>query len=182
MPTYVAFLRAVNLGRTRKVPMAQARAWLTEAGMREVESYIQSGNLRFTTSMRSRERVEQTVERVLAEACGFDVPTIAVTPAELREVYDGASQLPAPVWPDPRRYVTFLKEQPGPDVAAEVEGWTRDGLRVDLIGRAVHWWIDRMDRASAMSNAELEKLLGPATTRDFKVVTTLAERWGDRRS
>ncbi|MGH3370169.1 MAG: DUF1697 domain-containing protein, partial [Nocardioidaceae bacterium] len=58
MATFIAFLRAVNLGRTRKVPMAQARDWLGSAGLADVETYIQTGNVRFTTSLRSRSKAE----------------------------------------------------------------------------------------------------------------------------
>ncbi|HSE55446.1 MAG TPA: DUF1697 domain-containing protein, partial [Nocardioidaceae bacterium] len=79
MATFIAFLRAVNLGRTRKLPMAQAKEWLTEAGFDEVETYIQTGNVRMGTSMRSRARVERLVEQVLEDRCGFDVPAVVLT-------------------------------------------------------------------------------------------------------
>jgi uncharacterized protein (DUF1697 family) len=176
--TYIAFLRAVNLGRTRKVPMAEARSWLAEAGLGDVETYIQTGNLRFTTSLRSRARVERLVEKVLADACGFDVPTMAFTPQELRGVYDQALGLAAPSGPEVRRYVTFLKEEPDAGAAAPVDAWAHDGEAARVLGRAVHWWIDKPNQAARLSNARLEKLLGLGTTRDLKVVTTLTERWG----
>lgn len=178
MTTFIAFLRAVNLGRTRKVPMAEARVWLAEAGLGDVETYIQTGNLRFTTSLRSRAKVESLVEQVLADACGFDVPTMALTPVELREVHAHALTLPAPGGPEVRRYVTFLKAEPDPVAAAPVSAWAEEGEAAHVHGRAVHWWIDRPSQAARLSNARLEKLVGVGTTRDLKVVTTLAERWG----
>jgi uncharacterized protein (DUF1697 family) len=175
--TFIAFLRAINLGRTRKVPMADLRSWLPEAGMADVETYIQTGNIRFTTTLRSRVRAETEVERLLAERCGFDVPTIAMTPAELSEVYDAAATL-EPLPPDARRYVTFLKAEPSPELAAELDGWEAAGERARVVGRAVHWTVPGPLQAARMSNARVEKLLGVATTRDLKVVRTLAERWG----
>lgn len=45
MKTYVALLRAVNVGGTGKMPMADLRALAEAAGLREVRTYIQSGNL-----------------------------------------------------------------------------------------------------------------------------------------
>jgi uncharacterized protein (DUF1697 family) len=176
--TFIAFLRAVNLGRTRKVPMAEARGWLAEAGFADVETYIQTGNVRLTTPLRSRTKVERLVEEVLAAACGFDVPTMAFTPAELRAVHAHALTLPAPNGPEVRRYVTFLKEEPDLVAAAPVDGWVEEGEAAHVRGRAVHWWIDRPSQAARLSNARLEKLVGVGTTRDLKVVTTLAERWG----
>jgi uncharacterized protein (DUF1697 family) len=175
--TFIAFLRAINLGRNRKVPMADLRSWLAGAGMADVETYIQTGNVRFTTTLRSHVKAETAMEQLLAERCGFDVPTIALTPAELTKVYDAADAL-EPVVPDVRRYVTFLKSEPPPEVAAELDAWDAAGERAKVVGRAVHWTVPGPLQAARMSNARVEKLLGVATTRDLKVVRTLAERWG----
>jgi uncharacterized protein (DUF1697 family) len=178
MPDYVAFLRAVNLGKHRKLPMADARAWLADAGLTGVETYIQTGNLRFGSSLRARHRVERLVEEVLQERCGFVVPTMVLTPVELREVYDAARALEVPADDDLRRYVTFLKRDPAPGAADELVAWPEPGEGARLVGRAVHWWLARPMQQSRLGNERIERLLGPATTRDLKVVTTLAERWG----
>jgi uncharacterized protein (DUF1697 family) len=122
--TYIAFLRAINLGRNRKVPMADARVWLAEAGLGDVETYIQTGNVRFTTTLRSRSKVERVVEEVLEERCGFDVPTIAFTPVELRAVHAEALSLAPPIDDVARQYVTFLKDEPTPEAAAPIDGGT----------------------------------------------------------
>jgi uncharacterized protein (DUF1697 family) len=177
VPTFIAFLRAINLGKTRKVPMADLRTWLTEAGMADVETYIQTGNVRLTTTLRSRTKVEAQVERVLAERCGFAVPTIVLSPTELSEVYDAAAAV-EPSVPGARRYVTFLKQQPPPDLAAEIDGWDDAGERAKVVGRAVHWTVPGPTQTARLSNTRIEKRLGIATTRDLKVVRTLAERWG----
>src|SRR3712207_758590 len=87
MPTYVAFLRAINLGATRKFPMARVRSCLEDAGFGDVATHIQTGNVRVTTPLRSRSRVEAELERVFAAAAGFDVPTIVMAPAELAALY-----------------------------------------------------------------------------------------------
>ncbi|HEV2798078.1 MAG TPA: DUF1697 domain-containing protein, partial [Nocardioides sp.] len=44
MPTYVAFLRAINLGRTRKFPKDAIKAATEAAGGSDVETYINTGN------------------------------------------------------------------------------------------------------------------------------------------
>ncbi|HSJ21172.1 MAG TPA: DUF1697 domain-containing protein [Nocardioidaceae bacterium] len=178
MPDFVAFLRAVNLGRTRKVPMAEARERLGEAGLADVETYLQTGNVRFATTLRSRTRVERLVEEVLGEWCGFDVPTMVLTPAELRHVYVDALTVATPVEKVARRYVTFLKEEPTAEAAAPIDAWAHDGEAARVVGRAVHWWLSTPTRQARLSNARIEQALGTGTTRDLKVVTTLAERWG----
>ena len=177
MPSYVVLLRAINVGK-RMYKMADLRLCLEVSGLEDVETYIQTGNVRFTTPMRSRDKVAQHVEAALAAGCGFDVPAIVLTPAELRGVYDDATSLPSPLPGEPRRYVTFLKEAPDPEAAAMLDAWDVDGERVTVKGRAVHWWLTKSSHAARISNARIEKAVGVGTTRDLKVVRTLAERWG----
>jgi uncharacterized protein (DUF1697 family) len=178
MPTYVALLRALNVGG-RYYKMADLRRHLTDSGLEEVETYIQTGNVRFRSPLRSRAKVQQQVEAALRGGCGFDVPAIVLTPAELTRVYADALDLAAPLSGDGvRQYVTFLQDEPPAEAARAVDAWDFDGERAQVSGRAVHVWLSRSTHQSKISNARLERTLGVGTTRDLKVVKTLAERWG----
>ncbi len=178
MATFIAFLRAVNLGRTRKVPMADARVWLGAAGLGDVETYIQTGNVRFTTSLRSRSKVERVVEEVLEERCGFDVPAMVFTPAELRQVYDDALALPLRWTARCVATSPSSRRSPASTWPPRSTGGTTTGRPPgSSAGRCTGGWPSRA-RPRGLSNARIEKVLGPGTTRDLKVVTTLAERWG----
>lgn len=180
MPTYIALLRAINVGG-RVYKMADLRAHLSASGLEEVETYIQTGNVRFRTAMRSAARVAGHLESVLRAGCGFDVPSIVLSPGELRQVYDDATALPAPFGsPEPghRRYVTFFKpgEAPDPEAAQAIAAWERPGESAVAIGRAVHVWLDH-PTADAEFFGAFKKVLAPGTNRDLRVVTTLAQRW-----
>ena len=175
VPTYVAFLRAINLGKNRKFPMAELRACLEEAGYGDVETHIQTGNVRLRTGSRSTAVVERRLEELFAADRGFDVPTFVLTPAELQQVYAAAQELDVDA---ARRYVTLLKAEPPAETAAVVDGWSAPGEGARVVGRAVHWWLEHPTVQARFSNALVERQLGPATTRDLKVVTTLAQRWG----
>ncbi|HET6627423.1 MAG TPA: DUF1697 domain-containing protein [Nocardioidaceae bacterium] len=180
MSTYIALLRALNVGG-RYYKMADLRACLTAAGLDGVESYIQTGNVRFTTSMRSRPKIERYVEDALAAGCGFDVPAILFTPAELRTIYDDALALPPPAFAadGQRRYVTFFKQEDVPDAAAaeQIAAWDPGGESARVVGRAVHIWLAGPTMEASFFGA-FKKVLAPGTNRDLKVVKTLAERWG----
>ncbi len=180
MPTYIALLRAVNVGG-RVYKMADLRDHLTGSGLEDVETYIQTGNVRFRSTMRSPAKVERHVEEVLGAHCGFDVPSVILTPRELREIYDDAQQL-TPAFAQAegqRRYVSFFKdgEAPDGDAAQRIEAWDAPGEAAWVRSRAVHVWLDHTMHEAQFFGA-FKKALAPGTNRDLKVVATLIERWG----
>ncbi len=181
MPTYIALLRAVNVGG-RYYKMADLREHLTESGLEDVETHIQTGNVRFRSSMRSPAKVEKHVEEVLGEHCGFEVPSVIFTPAELHQVYDDAQRIKPPAFgkgEGQRRYVTFFKvgHAPTDEVAEEIAAWDEPGESAVAIGRAVHVWLNRPSMEAKFFGA-FKKALAPGTNRDLKVVTVLDEKWG----
>ena len=176
VPTYIALLRAVNVGG-RVFKMADLRECLEASGLRDVETYIQTGNVRFATSMRSKVKLEKHVETTLAAACGFDVPTLVLTPVELSQVYDDALGLDSPLPGEPRRYVTFLKRTPSAEAVRAVESTSLDGEAATVVGNAVHVWLTVPTTKAKSYNTKAHKSL-VGTTRDLRVVTKLAEIWG----
>lgn len=179
MPTYIAFLRAVNVGK-RQVKMASLREWLEEAGFTDVETYIQTGNVRLTTPSRSAATVEARLEALLAEKCGFDVPCIVFTPAELRQIHLDAAAIERPSYADrddARRYVVFYKVAPDAEQSRALSEHRHETEAGWVIDRAAHVWI-----AGGMADAEIftkhAKLFEPGTNRNFRVLSHLAERWG----
>jgi len=177
MPTFIAFLRAVNVGK-RKYPMAELREALAEAGFEDVETHIQTGNVRFRTSLRSRAKVIAALESAMLADRGFEVPVVLMTPQELSEVYDeacdfgGGQQLQG-------HYLTLLAERPSAKGTAALESRSGGGEDVRVGTRAVHLMLSTKPYHEATTgNAEVERELGVATTRNLTVITKLAEKWG----
>jgi uncharacterized protein (DUF1697 family) len=177
MPTYIAFLRAINVGG-RFVKMADVRAGLSDKGFGEVESHIQSGNLRFTSSLRSPARVETEVETALEELCGFTVRTIVRTPAQLGGLTSYGTGLETPLAGEVRRYVSFLKRVPDEAFVAAMDGWDLAGERAHVKGQEVYLWLAHPSHTAKLSNARMERGGVVATSRDWKVVSVLGEMWG----
>jgi uncharacterized protein (DUF1697 family) len=176
MPSHVVFLRAVNVGK-RQVRMADLRTWLAEEGFTAVETYIQTGNVRVSTPMRSRAKVEQRLESMLAQRCGFEVPCIALSPAELVQVHVDARALKSPSGAaEGRRYVVFLKTALSAEVTEQMAAYDPPGERIWAVGRAAHVWIADDFHAAKVFGA-FKKALAEGTVRDVKVVATLAQKW-----
>ncbi|MFN8169302.1 MAG: DUF1697 domain-containing protein [Candidatus Nanopelagicales bacterium] len=80
MPTWVALLRAVNLGSHNKVNMPALRAALTEVGFGDVRTYVQSGNVVLSSPARTPTKVAAGVGDVLRASFGIDTPVLVRTP------------------------------------------------------------------------------------------------------
>lgn len=179
MPSYVAFLRAINLGATRKFAQDDIRRCVEATGATAVETHINTGNVLLTTSTRSREKLEQTLEEVFAADRGFAVPTIGYRLPELVAIGADAARLAERSGsPGYRHYVTLLKVEPPPAAAAELEALATEGEQAYVAGRAVHLLLSEGGYGEArLSNARIERTLGVATTRDAKVIAALVRKW-----
>ncbi|MBX3170240.1 MAG: DUF1697 domain-containing protein [Candidatus Eremiobacteraeota bacterium] len=85
MVTYIALLRAINVGGTGKLAMARLRQLCEEAGFASVRSYIQSGNLVLQSSL-SEAQVKADLEKLLEKEMGKPYSVFVRTPQELEEV------------------------------------------------------------------------------------------------
>jgi uncharacterized protein (DUF1697 family) len=176
MATYIAFLRAINLGATRKFPKDAIKAAVEAAGGTNVETYINTGNVRFDSTLRSRGKVEAALEEAFLEDRGFEVPTIVFTPQELAEIAEDAKRFGD--GHAGRHYISLLKEAPSAATVAKLDELytTEEVARVG--GRAVHLLLGEQYHTAKLTNAVIEKQLGVATNRNLTVIRTLAERWG----
>jgi uncharacterized protein (DUF1697 family) len=173
VPTYIAFLRAINLGAKRKFPKDAIIASAEGAGFDDVATYINTGNVRVTTGLRSRAKVESTLEKAFLADRGFEVPTIVFTPAELVEIAEHAESFGH----DGRHYVSLLKEAPTKaGIGILEEASTADEV-AKVGGRAVHLLLGANYHEARLTNAAVEKHLGVATNRNVTVIRALVERW-----
>ena len=177
MATHIGFLRAVNIGK-RQYKSADLRAALIGAGYDGVETHIQTGNIKFTTPLRSRPKVEAELEALFLADRGFEVITVVLSPAELSRLAADADDLAAEHGFEYGHYVSLLKTEPGADAAAALEERSGNGETLVVRGRAVHLLYDVPYGEARNSNAQVEKLVGPATNRNATVIRTLAEKWG----
>lgn len=178
MPRHLAFLRAVNLGAVRQVPMAELRERLTDAGFTDVQTHIQTGNIALTSTLRSGAKVEAAIEQLLATWRGFEVPTMVRSPRELRELAQELEAIPPLLGAEARRYVAFTKAEPSPAARGALTAYDQTPERARVVGRDILLEYGTGFPAAKLSGARLEKLAGSAVTlRDIKVVRALDEKW-----
>jgi uncharacterized protein (DUF1697 family) len=171
---YVAFLRGINLGPRRRVPMAELRAALERAGYEDVETLLQSGNVVLTSSA-DPASLERELAQTLRDAFVFAIAVVVRTHDELAEII--ARDPLADVAHNPARYqVSFLSAEPDP---SRVEALARADVapeRVAVHGREVYAWHPDGISRSALAGLITARNLGvEVTARNWRTVTKLLE-------
>ena len=126
MPRYVALLRAVNVGGTGKLPMADLKALCIDTGLTDVETYIASGNVVFDCD-RPAAGVQAQLEKRLLAYAGKTVGVCLRTASEMRAVL---KRNPFSDQEPRHTHSFFLNEKPLPDALHEVRGRDREELRL----------------------------------------------------
>lgn len=175
MARYAALLRGVNVGSTR-LAMADLRRAVADLGHEDVKTYLQSGNVVFTSPPTKDDILAQGIERRLADELGLRVPVLVRSDAELAAVAD-ASPYAAKQDDLTRMLVAFLSARP---TAAKVKELTVPGgenVEYEVVGREIHLHFPEGGYGrTKFTNAYLEKKLGVvATTRNWKSVLALRD-------
>jgi uncharacterized protein (DUF1697 family) len=175
VPTYVALLRGINLGSRRRVAMADLRALLEGLGYDEVRTHLQSGNAVFRTGTRSAAAVKKQLEKALDDAYDFDVDVVVRSAAQLAKVVD-ANPFAGTATDGARYLVTFLDKAPGTTWLADLDPADYEPAQVEVRGSEVFLWLPTGVQASRLARVVGDtKLHGTATSRNWNVVTRLAE-------
>ena len=176
MPRYVAFLRAVNVGG-RIVKMDELRRLFEDAGLDDVESFIASGNLVFSTKATAAAKVESMLESALRKALGYEVPVFVRSTAEVAAAAAHRAFSAAEVAEAASHVVAFVR---GPLDAAGRKGLA--GLesandRFVAHGREVYWLSTVRQGESKMTLVKFERAIGqPATMRSMTSAGKLAAK------
>jgi uncharacterized protein (DUF1697 family) len=165
MTTYVALLRAVNVGGTGKLPMSELRAMCESIGFAKVRTYIASGNVVFESNL-SEASVKARLERRLETYAGKQVGVLIRTGAELAAVLAGN---PFRSTAPNRTVAIFLDAPPPVDTLAGVSGQQAEEIALGKREIYVHY-------GNGMADSKLKILAAKAgTARNMNTVAKLAE-------
>jgi uncharacterized protein (DUF1697 family) len=139
MAVFIALLRAVNVGGTGKLPMADFKAICEQAGCAKVRTYIASGNAVFE-SRRSEADVKAALEARLEEYAGKPVRVLVRTRAEMAAVLKAN---PFPNAAANRTVAIFLDAPPPVDAIKHVAGRSSEEVELGVREIYVHYG-DRM--------------------------------------
>ncbi len=174
MSLQAALLRAVNVGGTGKVPMADLRALAERVGLKNVRSLLHSGNLVFEAGARSPAASAKLLEAACLKSFDLKTDIHVRTPAELAAVL-ARNPFPKEALSDPSRLMLmFLRDAPDAKAFKTLQAAIKGPETVRVDGHHAYIFFPDGQGQSKLTLAMIEKHLGTSgTMRNWNTVTKL---------
>ena len=176
MPRYFAFLRGINVGGHR-VKMDRLRE-LTEAlGFEQVETFIASGNVIFSSPSGDVDAMEERLAGHLHKALGYEAMTHIRSQSELDSIAAFEPREPAPT--DQSVYVIFMREAADVDLRQSLDDLSTGTDQFEFAGREVYWLIRGKPSESPLFGVDLTRAegAGATTTRNMTTIRSLVAKY-----
>jgi len=176
VPVIISMLRGVNLGPHNRVKMEALRGLYESLGFRDVQTYVQSGNVVFRTEKRDLTRLATEIEAAIEKKFGFHTDAILRTAEDMRKAiaknpFAGRRNL------EPNKFlVTFLAGNPDPEARKKVLQIKTDPEELRIEGREIYMYFpEGMARPKLTWSQVATKLKTSGTGRNWTTVQALLE-------
>lgn len=177
MPVYLALLRGINVSGKKIIKMEDLRKLMGDAGYTNVKTYIQSGNIVFESTEKSKGILAKAIEVLITEHYGFDVTVFVTDKTAVEQAIDnnplieGREEEPSGF---KKLYVTFLSDAPTPENMEKLSQAPIGDDLIALVGDILYFKLESKASDSKLSNNLIEsKLKLKATTRNWNTTLKL---------
>jgi uncharacterized protein (DUF1697 family) len=173
---YAAFLRAVNVGRNRRVTSARLKSLFEEAGAEDVATFRTSGNVVFEAPR----DMARALEKHLEKALGHEVVIFLRTSSELKEIARRKPFPPKQVEASKGKLqVWLLEKKPTAATQRKVLALATDQDPLTFGKRELYWLPSGGTIESELDRNAIDELIGPTTMRTKGTVELLAAKFFD---
>jgi len=175
--TYVAFLRGINVGGHKKVPMAELKEELAKLGYKNIITILNSGNVIFEGKAAKTSQIEEIIAPHLEGHFGFTIPTIVRTAQHILELLQHDPFQNFETTKETRFYTSFLKD----DVKVDIKlPWVSEDQSYQILARKDKTILSVLDLSitkTPQAMEALEKIYGKRiTTRNWKTILRIEKK------
>lgn len=177
--TYVAFLRAINVGGTSIIRMTDLAKAFEGMGFTDVKTYIQSGNVVFNTSEKDTAKLETKIAKAVAAAFKAKPEIMVRTLDELKSVVCSNPFPDAKLGDNTKLslYVAFLKSPPTKEQEKFLDSFENEHEKFILAGQEIYCLIRKdAGKVGVYTKGTFEKKLGiPMTIRNYLTMAKMLD-------
>ena len=176
---YVAFVRAINVGGHSVVSKDRLKSYFVLLGISDVSTYIQSGNILFTSDEVDSGLLSQRLSERLGSVLGPGHDVFVFTREDLEKVLAGYPFTSDAGNPDFRSHVMFLSKKPSEDRVKVLLDLARGEYQLKIVDGVLYYgYVLKPDRRRR--TIDVEGVLGVVgTSRTVKVVKALVDLLGE---
>ena len=172
---FVALLRGINVGGRNVLPMRELSSMCVELGCREVQTYIQSGNVVFRASPELARRFPEELATLIERRTRLRVPVVLRSATELAAITRSNPFIRTGADPG-TLHVMFLADEPGPGAVAALDPERSPPDRFVVAAREIYLHCPNGVARSKLTNQYFDTRLGTvSTSRNWRTVLKLAE-------
>ncbi len=179
MHTYIALFRGINVSGQKIIKMTDLKRYLEECGLRSVCTYIQSGNVVFSSKNPDQNDLVQVIKKKIVEQYGFEVSVMIKTRADLIHILDANPFMNDPERDTARMYFTMLSSVPEAELVEKLQRYDYSPEEYALLNDIVYFYSPKAYGKAKMNNNFFEnKLKVIATTRNLRTLEKLINLTG----
>ncbi len=176
MKIYIALLRGINISGQKKILMADLKKLLKETRLKDIVTYIQSGNIIFKSEEIKTDVLENKIREVIKNHYGFDVPVLVLTKESIVHIVENTPFDKLLEAEAERVYYTLLKNTPQKELAERLNDEDYKDEKFSITEKCVYLTsLHGYGRAKCNNNFFEKKLKVSATTRNLKTMKKLIE-------
>jgi uncharacterized protein (DUF1697 family) len=167
----IALLRGINVGKAKRIAMADLRDLVEELGFTNVRTLLNSGNVVFSAARQSPNKIAAAIEASIERRCGFSSKVVVVEAAALDEIV--ATNPLRKVATDPSKHLVAFSTSSAWTSVKPLLGQTWAPDQLAIVGNAAYLWCAKGILASKLAPAFMRAAGEQATTRNWATVLKL---------
>jgi len=175
MKKFIALLRGINVSGQKKIKMSDLKLLFEDLGFENVKTYIQSGNVIFSSKEKSVKKLESKISLGIKNKYRFDVPVLVINPDEIEYVLKNNPFIKKKKATE-KLYVTFLADIPSSEKIEKLETKNYSPEEYIIDGKFIFLFFPKGAGKAKLNNNLFEnKLKLTATSRNWNTIKTLLE-------
>jgi len=174
MQTYIALLRGINVSGKNKILMADLKLLFSDLEFKEIQTYIQSGNVIFKSLKKNQKEIATLISEKIKEVFQYEVSVIVKNKKELKNIIKNNPYLRDNTIETKKLYVTYLNKMPKDFKKIKKFDFGKDNY--EIVNDIIYLKYEIGAGKTKLTNNIIEKKLDViATTRNWRTTSKLLE-------